>query len=61
MRAKVNKLEEDSKNKNIRKINKGVKEFKIACQARYYVIKKYYGANQADTATISSSLNIIIY
>ena len=40
MKAKVNKLEENSKNKNIREIYKGINEFKKGYQPRAYVIKK---------------------
>ena len=38
--AKVNKLEENSKNKNIREICKGINEFKKGYEPRAYVIKK---------------------
>ena len=39
MKAKVNKLEENSKNKNIREMYKGINEFKNGYQPRAYVIK----------------------
>ena len=41
--AKVNKLEENSKNKNIREMYKGINEFKKGYQPRAYVIKKHDG------------------
>ena len=41
MKAKVNKLEENSKNKNIRGMYNGINEFKKGYQPRAYVIKKH--------------------
>ena len=52
MKAKVNKLEENSKNKNIRELYKGINEFKKGYQPRAYVIKKHDGTIVADTTTI---------
>ena len=52
MKAKVNK--ENSKNKNIREINKGINEFKKGYQLRPYVIKKHDGTIVADTTGILS-------
>ena len=43
MKAKFNKLEENSKNKNIREMYKGINEFKKGYQPRAYVIKKHDG------------------
>ena len=43
MKTKVNKLEENSKNKNIREMYKGINEFKKGYQPRAYVIKKHDG------------------
>ena len=37
MKAKVNKLEENSKNKNIREMYKDINEFKKGSQPRAYV------------------------
>ena len=54
MKAKVNKLEENSKNKNIPETYKGINEFKKGYQARAYVMKKYDGTNVADTTSILS-------
>ena len=39
-KAKVNKLEENSKNKNNREMYKGINAFKMGYQPRAYVIKK---------------------
>ena len=54
MNAKVNKLEENSKNKNIREVCKGINEFKKGYQPRAYVIKKHDGTIVADTSSILS-------
>ena len=54
MKAKVNKLEENSKNKNIREMNKGINEIKKGYQPRAYVIKKHDGTIVADTTSILS-------
>ena len=54
MKAKVNKLEENSKNKNNRQMCKGINEFKKGYQPRAYVIKKYNGTIVADTTSILS-------
>ena len=43
MKAKFNKLEENSKNKNIREMYKWINEFKKGYQPRAYVIKKHDG------------------
>ena len=40
MKAKVNNLEENSKNQNIREMYEGINEFKKEYQPRAYVIKK---------------------
>ena len=55
MKAKVNKLEENSKNKNIREMYKGINEFKKGYQPHAYVIKKHGSTIVADTTSISSS------
>ena len=52
MKAKVSKLEESSKNKNIREIYKGINEFKKGYQPRNYVIKKHDGRIEADRTSI---------
>ena len=52
MRAKVNKLEENSK--NIREMYKGINEFKKGYQPRAYVTKKHYGTIVADSTSILS-------
>ena len=52
MKAKVNELEENSKNKNIWKMFKGNSEFKKGYQPRAYVIKKHDGTIIADTTSI---------
>ena len=44
MRAKVNKLEENINNKNIRENYKGINEFKKGYQPRAHVIKKDDGS-----------------
>ena len=54
MKAKVNKLEENSKNKNIREMYKGINEFKKGYQSRAHVIKKHDGTIVADTTSILS-------
>ena len=54
LKAKVNKLEENSKNKSIRKMCKGINEFKKCYQPRDYVINKDGSTIVADTASILS-------
>ena len=54
MITKINKLKENSKNKNIREIYKGINEFKKGYQPRTYVIKKNDGSILADTTSILS-------
>ena len=54
MKAKVNKLEENSKNKNIREMYKGINEFKKGYQPRANVINKHDGTIVADTTSILS-------
>ena len=54
MKAKVNKLEANSKNKTIREMCKGINEFKKGYQPSTYVIKKHDGTNVADTTSILS-------
>ena len=49
MKAKVKKLEENTKNKNIREMYKGINEFKKGSQPRGYVLKKHDGTIEADT------------
>ena len=49
IKAKVNKLEISSKNKNIRRMNRTINEFKKGYQPRAYVIQKYRGTIVADT------------
>ena len=43
MKAKVNKLQENSKDKNFLEMNKGINEFKKGYPPRAYVIKKHDG------------------
>ena len=50
--SKVNKLEENSKNKNIWEMCKGINEFKKGYQPCPYVIKKDHGTIVADTTRI---------
>ena len=52
MKAKVNKLEENSNNKNIWEMYKGINEFKKDYQPRVYVIKKHDGRIEADRTSI---------
>ena len=54
MNENVNKLEENSKNNNIREIYKGINEFKKGYQTRTYIIKKHDGTIVADTISILS-------
>ena len=54
MKVKVNKLEENSQNKNILVMYKGINEFKKGYQPRAYVIKKHDGTIVADTTSILS-------
>ena len=54
MKAIVNKLEENSKNKNIREMYKGTNEFKNDYQPRAYVIKKHGCTIVADTTSALS-------
>ena len=50
----IDKLEENSKNKNIREMYKGINEFKKGYQPRAYVIKKHDGTILADTTSVLS-------
>ena len=52
MKVKVNKLKENSKNKNIWEMYNGVNEFKKCYQPHAYVIKKHDGTIVADTTSI---------
>ena len=54
MKAKVNKLEENSKNKNIREMCKEINEFKKDYQPHAFVIKKHDSTIVADTTSILS-------
>ena len=54
MKAKVNKLEENSKNKNILEMYKGVNKFKQDYQPRTCAIKKHDGTIVAGTTNILS-------
>ena len=56
MKTKVNKLEENSKNKNIRDMYKGINEFKKGYQPCDYVIKKHDCTIVADYVDGKSSL-----
>ena len=58
MKPKANKLEENSKNKNIQEMYQGINEFKKGYQPRAYVIKKHDGTFIADTTDGNSSLVI---
>jgi hypothetical protein len=51
MKAKVNKLEENSKNRNIREMYKGDYTYKKVYQSRTYVIKKHDSTIIADTTS----------
>ena len=53
-KEKINKLDENSKNKNIREMYKEINELKKGFQPRTYVIKKRDGTIVAD---LSSTLN----
>ena len=63
MKAEVNKLEENRKNKNIREKYKGINEFKKGYQPRAYVIKKHDGTIVADATSILNNGNssLVIY
>jgi hypothetical protein len=54
MKAKFKNLEENSKDKNIREMYKGIIEFKKGYQPCAYVIKKYDGITVADTTSTLS-------
>ena len=54
MKAKVNKLEKNSKNKNIQEMYKGINELKKKYQPHAYVIKKDNDTIAADTTSILS-------
>ena len=56
MKAKVNKLEENSKNKNIQEMCKRINEFKKGYQPRSYVIKKLDGTIVADKTSMGTVL-----
>ena len=57
MKAKVNTLEENTKNQNIRELYKGINEFKKDYQTCTYIIKN--DTNAAYTVEMTSS--IVIY
>ena len=59
MKAKVNKQEENSKNKNIWEMDNGINEFKKGYQPRAYVIKNDDGTITADTTSILTSHAVI--
>ena len=52
MKKKVNKHEENRRNKNIREMYKGINEFEKGYQTHIYMIKKDDGAIVADTTNI---------
>jgi hypothetical protein len=54
MKANVKKLEENSKNKNIREMNKGINEFKKGYQPLAYLIKRHDDTIVTDTTSILS-------
>ena len=54
MKAKVNKLEQKSTNKDIWEMYKRINEFKKGHQSRAYVIKNHEGTIVADTNSILS-------
>ena len=54
MKAIVNKLEENSKNKNIWEIYREINEFKNGYQPRVYLIKKHDDTIAAGTTSILS-------
>ena len=54
MKEKVNKLEENSKNKTIREMYKSIDEFKKGYQPRAYEIMKRDGTYVTDTTSILS-------
>jgi hypothetical protein len=53
MRAKVNKLQEKSKNKNIWEMYEDINEFKKGYQPRAFVIKKDNDTIVANTSILS--------
>ena len=63
MKENVNKLEENSKNKNIRETYKWINESKKSYQPRAYVIKKHDVTIVADTPIIKVDGNssLVIY
>ena len=54
MKSKVNKLEKNSKIKNILEMYKGINEFSKWYQPHAYVMKKDDGTIVADTTSILS-------
>jgi hypothetical protein len=54
MKAKVNKLEGNRKNKNIQEMYKVINEFQKGYQPRAYVIKKHNSTILSDTTSILS-------
>ena len=52
MKAKVNKLEENCENRNIREMYKSINELKNGYQPCAYVIKKDDGTIVAETTSI---------
>ena len=54
MKAKVNKLVENTKYQNIREMYKGINEFKMDYQTRAFAIKKHDDTIVADTTSILS-------
>jgi hypothetical protein len=52
MKAKINELETNSKNKNIRDLYRGINEFKRGYQPRINVVKDEKGDQVADSHSI---------
>jgi hypothetical protein len=52
LKAKINELETNSKNKNIRDLHRGISDFKKGYQPRTYVVKDEKGDLVADSHSI---------
>jgi hypothetical protein len=52
LKAKINELETNSKNKNIRDLYRGINDFKRGYQPKTYVVKAENGDLVADSRSI---------
>jgi hypothetical protein len=61
LKNKINKLETNSKNKNIRDLYRGINEFKKGYQPRINMVKEKNGDLLADSHSISNKWKSYFY